>query len=472
VAVQDWLSEASRQWPHHTYLESLDEQFTFSQVESLVAGRAGGLREQGVGLGMRVGVLGTTCIETVIAILSVMRAGAVVVPMGTRLTEVELHQQIESSGTSAVIAGDQPRPPVAVPVLDGVARGIAVAGTIHHDREECAVVHTSGTSGPARGVRLSYGNFESSAAGSAAHLRHVATDRWLTVLPVHHVGGLSVIIRSAREGSAVVLRDHFSADEVATELSNVSLVSLVPTMLTQVLPLLATAPPRLRAILLGGGPVPGHLLEGAKEAGIAVLPTYGQTEAASQVATCPLDAPNSRALRALKGMEVRIVGVGRKELARDIVGKVEIRGPQVFLGYDGEPARNAIDWHPTGDLGSVDSQGLLTVAGRADSVIVSGGENVHPSEVADALLRAGAHEAAVFGVPDETWGHVVVAAVVTELTVKELENALRLELAGFKIPRRWALVSELPRTPMGKLIRSELPALLDREPDDGQSWRT
>jgi O-succinylbenzoic acid--CoA ligase len=464
VGVQDWLSEASRQWPHYTYLESLDERFTFSDVESLVASRAGSLREQGVGLGTRVAVHGANSVETVVAILSVMRAGGVVVPLGPRLTEAELSQQIASSGTSAIIAVDQSLPPLAVPLLDGVSLGTPVVGTVHHDREECAIVHTSGTSGPARGVRLSYGNFESSAAGSAAHLRHVAADRWLNVLPVHHVGGLSVVIRSAREGSTVVLRDRFSADEMATDLSNVSLASLVPTMLTQVLPLLTAPLSGLRAILLGGGPVPRTLLEQAQEKGIAVLPTYGQTEAASQVASCPLDAPNGRLLRPLKGMEVRIVGVGRKPLARDIVGKIEIRGPQVFLGYDAGPGRSTADWHTTGDLGSVDAQGLLAVSGRADSVIVSGGENVHPSEVVDALLRAGVQEAAVFGVPDETWGNVVVAAVVTAFTVRELENAVRVDLAGFKIPRRWVLVDELPRDPMGKLVHADLSALLN---DDG-----
>jgi long-subunit acyl-CoA synthetase (AMP-forming) len=196
VGVQDWLSEASRQWPHYTYLESRDERFTFSDVESLVASRAGSLREQGVGLGTRVAVHGANSVETVVAILSVMRAGGVVVPLGPRLTEAELSQQIASSGTSAIIAVDQSLPPLAVPLLDGVSLGTPVVGTVHHDREECAIVHTSGTSGPARGVRLSYGNFESSAAGSAAHLRHVAADRWLNVLPVHHVGGLSVVIRS------------------------------------------------------------------------------------------------------------------------------------------------------------------------------------------------------------------------------------------------------------------------------------
>jgi long-subunit acyl-CoA synthetase (AMP-forming) len=164
VAVQDWLSEASPQWPHHTYLESQDEQLTFSHVEGLVAGRAGSLREQGVGLGMRVGVHGTNSVETVIAILSVMRAGGVVVPMGPRLTEGELNQQIESSDTRALIAVDQPPPPVTVSLLDGASSGTPVVGTVYHDREECVVVHTSGTSGVARGIRLSYGNFESSAA--------------------------------------------------------------------------------------------------------------------------------------------------------------------------------------------------------------------------------------------------------------------------------------------------------------------
>jgi O-succinylbenzoic acid--CoA ligase len=461
MAVEDWLSAAARQRADHTFLETETQAVTFSEAERSVGRFAAGLRQRGVAGGVRVGVYGPNSVEMVLGIFSILRAGGVVVPLGSRFTKTELVQQVVGTGVGAVLSVAGQMPDFGVPILELLdSGGETVLGGVHHDAEECAVVHTSGSSGSASGVRLSWGNFETSARASAKHLGHTADDRWLLVLPVHHVGGLSVLVRSARQGSTVVLRESFNPQGAARDLGNVTLASFVPTMLSQVLPFLDSPPADLRAVLLGGGPVPSSLLAAAVSRGLIALPTYGQTEASSQIATLPLEGP-AGALQPIKDMAVRVVGGSGAALTRDLVGEVEIRGPQVFLGYEGGPSRKATDWHRTGDLGSIDSRGFLQIAGRSDDVILSGGENVHPVEVADALIRAGARDAAVFGVPNDTWGEVVSAAVVTQLPLKELEKSVRRELAGYKVPKRWVLVDSVPRNSMGKVRRDKLRGLLN-----------
>ncbi len=461
MAVEDWLNAAARQRPDHVFLETETQAVTFSEAEHSVGRFAAGLRQRGVADGVRVGVYGQNSVEMVLAIFSILRAGGVVVPLGSRFTKAELVQQVVGTGVRAVLSVTGQMPDFGVPVLALIdSGGETVVGGTHHDADECAVVHTSGSSGSASGVRLSWGNFEASARASAKHLGHGADDRWLLVLPVHHIGGLSVLVRSARQGSTVVLRESFNPQRAKLDLGEVTLASFVPTMLSQVIPLLDSIPADLKAVLLGGGPVPSSLLRAAANLGLVALPTYGQTEASSQIATLPLEGP-AGALQPLEGIEVRAVGADGSELTRDLVGELEIRGPQVFLGYEGGPLRKPTDWHRTGDLGSIDDRGFLQIAGRSDDVILSGGENVHPVEVADALIRAGAKDAAVFGIPNETWGEVVSAAVVTELPLKELEKSVRRELAGYKVPKRWALVNSLPRNSMGKVRRDQLPGLLN-----------
>jgi O-succinylbenzoic acid--CoA ligase len=265
------------------------------------------------------------------------------------------------------------------------------------------------------------------------------------------VGGLAVLLRSAIAGTTVVLHPRFDAAAVVHALlrDRITMVSLVPTMLARVLDRLDGRPPALRCVLVGGAGAPPHLLAAARAQGLPVAPTYGLTEAASQVATLapgePADEPGDVGAP-LWPTEVRI--------ADD--GEILVRGPTVA------PACVAADgWLHTGDAGRLSPGGRLVVRGRRDDVIVTGGENVDPAEVEAALARHPlVAEVAVAGRPDPEWGQAVVAWVVprggARLTLAELREACRPWLAPYKLPRRLILVDALPRTASGKVRRQAL----------------
>jgi O-succinylbenzoic acid--CoA ligase len=295
------------------------------------------------------------------------------------------------------------------------------------------VVHTSGTTGAPRPVEITRFNIEANALGSAVALGLDPDERWLCPLPLSHVGGLMVLLRSAVYATTAVLGP-------ADALDDVTLASLVPTQLQRILEAGPPPAPRLRAILLGGAGASRALLERAAAAGLPVAPTYGITQACSQVTVAePGDTETSGF--PLPGVDV--------EIAPD--GEIRVRGPVVAGGGT---------LH-TGDLGRLDERGRLIVTGRLSELIVSGGENVAPAEVEAVLEQHPAvAEAGVFGRPDPEWGESVVAAVVPRngapLDAEELRAFCRARLAGFKVPKAIEPVAVLPRTASGKLRRGVL----------------
>lgn len=461
----DWLAVQAEQRPEAACLVFAERVTSFGQMDEQVARAAGALRATGLRKGDRVAVWGANDPSTVRAMWAIPRAGAVLVPLNTRLTEREAAWQASDAAVSLLL-GHPDRPYFGLPSLDfdALDEGDPIEPEPAHADTPHSVVYTSGTSGIPRGAILSWANLEAAAAASAKVLDHGPNDRWLAVMPLHHVGGLAILIRSAREGGCVVLESLFEAARVAARLRHdrISLVSLVPTMLERVLRIDTGPFPHLRAVLLGGGPVPETLLIHAAEAGVPVLTTYGLTEAASQVATAPLsDAliPH-KGVAPITGLEMRIVDAEGREVPRGASGRVEIRGPMVSSGYLHGPQRDLSEWFATGDLGEMDADHHLTIIGREDDVIVTGGENVHPIEVEEAFRdHPGVREVAVFGVPDPEWGQVVaVRLVAPDVGQVELDGFLRTRLAGYKIPRRWRFVDELPRTSIGKLERRRLAA--------------
>lgn len=227
-------------------------------------------------------------------------------------------------------------------------------------------------------------------------------------------------------------------------------------------------PPGLRAVLLGGGPIPEALVARAAAAGWPVLGSYGMTETASGIAAAtPSQAAKIpwSAGRAMTGVELRIA-----DPAKDGLGEILVRGPMVFDGYDGDPAStaSALDragWLHTGDIGSLDAEGRLTVAGRRDDIIISGGENVAPAEVEGVLAaHPSIADAAVTAAMDERWGSVPVALVVFRVGMHETPDTLasfvREHLASFKVPARFVEVATIPRNANGKMLRSSLSALI------------
>lgn len=326
----------------------------------------------------------------------------------------------------------------------------AAPGQLH------TVVLTSGSAVGPRPVRLTRGNVSAAVAASQQRLGNGPGDRWLLSLPIFHVGGLSVLWRSAAAGGAVVIHDGFDPERSARAMKegSVTMASLVPTMLHRILEVEPGPYHGMRAVLLGGAAANRGLVERSLDAGLPILQTYGMTEACSQVATvAPEEATDSLGTvgRPLDGMDVAIDD-----------GEIVIDGPAVSPGYLGEPDR--VGGHRTRDSGFLDAEGRLIVRGRLDDMIITGGENVHPQRIADVISRhrfVGRVE--VVGVPDPEWGQALVAIIVGDVaTRRRIERWARERLARHEMPKQWVFVEQLPLLPSGKVDRIALLDLAER----------
>jgi O-succinylbenzoic acid--CoA ligase len=425
-AVQSWLQRAARTRPEHVALRADDGALTYAELDAAATLAAQRVSALGAGPGDRVGIALPARRAFVETLHGCMRLGAVAVPIDLRLRPEE--RRLRSAGCAAVVT--EP--------LEGLADGGAPL-TLTHDLDATAiVVHTSGTTAGPRAVELTYGNWLWSALGSAAALGADPGDRWLCTLPLSHVGGLSILVRSAIYATTVVLHERFDAEAAADEIATrATLVSVVPTTLARLLDAGLRHPPALRVALVGGAPIVPALIERATAAGVPTVGTYGLTEACSQVTTGgpPLFCTRVR------------IGPAREIL---------VAGPTVAPG-----AVAADGWLHTGDEGALDAAGNLTVTGRAGDTIITGGENVAPAEV-EAILAGhpAVAEAGVHGAPDPEWGQRVVATVVLRAdrtaTEDDLRGYCRVRLAGYKVPRVIRFAPELPKTASGKLLRRKL----------------
>ena len=423
MQVESWLARAARTRPGTIALRAEDGALTYAALDAAATHAARCLSTLGVRPGDRVAIALPARREFVETLHGCLRLGAVAVPVDLRLTAAE--RALRCGGCTAV---------VSEPLLGLPDAGAPLTGS--HDLDATAiVVYTSGTTAGPRAVELTYGNWLWSALGSAAALGVDPRERWLCTLPLSHVGGLSILLRSAIYATTTILHERFDAEAAADEIaSRATLVSVVPTTLRRLLDAGLRAPAALRAALVGGAPVPPALLERARAARVPTVTTYGLTEACSQVTT---GGP------ALFCTRVRI-GPRREIL---------VAGPTVAPA-----AADPDGWLHTGDEGSLDADGNLTVTGRAGDTIVTGGENVEPAEI-EAVLEShpAVAEAAVHGAPDPQWGERIAAAIVLcageTATVDELRDHCRARLAGYKVPKLFSFVAELPRTPSGKLLR-------------------
>jgi o-succinylbenzoate---CoA ligase len=380
----------------------------------------------GVGEGTRVAVSLPPSLEFAALLHAMPLLGSILVPVNTR----DPRQTVDAD-----ILVDAPLtgPEADTRLRDGAA-----------DDETWVILHTSGTTAAPKPVELTYANFRASAAAAQQNLPIGPDDRWLCVMPLFHVGGLSILTRTALYGASAIVHERFDAAAVRESLESgeATVVSLVATMLRRLRDAGLSRAPSLRAALIGGGPVPRDLLEWGREAGLPLLETYGLTETCSQIATA---APGSQAARPLPGVEV--------EIASD--GEILVRGPMVSRGAVSDDG-----WLHTGDRGRLDDGGFLHVEGRIKDTIVSGGENVAAAEVEEALVAHPAvADAAVVGRPDPEWGERVTAFVVVNggrVGDDELVAWCRDRLAGYKVPRAIVRVEELPRTESGKLLKGRL----------------
>ncbi|HEX3241018.1 MAG TPA: o-succinylbenzoate--CoA ligase [Solirubrobacterales bacterium] len=441
MKLDDWLAQRSQSCPDRTALIAEGDEMTYAQLEAEATWVARRLAAHGVRRGSTAALTMHGRREQVVLAHALMKVGATLLPLSPRLTAPE---------RAAIVAAEEPIVDLDDPgLLTQTEADLPLLG--EHDMDDvCARVLTSGSSGTPRPVGLTYGNFLWNAVGSGFNIGVDPGDRWLCCVPLSHIAGLSIVVRSTIYGTAAVLHDGFEVDRVAASLADdgITIVSLVTTMLARLLEADAdlSGP---RAILVGGGPVPAETLAEASARGATVVQTYGLTETCSQVTTlAPADS------RRKLGSAGRPLLTTHLRIAAD--GEILIQGPTVAPG-----AADADGWLHTGDLGDIDEEGFLYVRDRLDDLIVSGGENVVPAEVEAVLL---AHpevaDAAVVGREDPEWQQAVTAVVVLEagsaLTPDELRRHCAESLAGFKVPKRVELAAALPRTPSGKLMRRAL----------------
>ncbi len=406
-------------------------------------------------------------LATVNLVWALLEANQPFVPLHPRWTEAERTRALQGLGRVLQLSNDRVSELFSHSKQSVLAEA---ASFVRNPTDLLCVLLTSGSSGQPKGVLLTRGNFLASAHAHQANLPFLPEDRWLLGLPFAHAGGLSILTRALASNSTVVLADSFDpAAVLASIVSNrVTLLSVVPTMLSKLLELDHDgALGRLRAILVGGAAFPAALRDACVQRKLPVLSTYGLTESCSQVATHALADAQRLAVtdsgRPLAGFDLRIVRANGEPAAVGEVGSIELRGEALFRGYLHGPPRAPGAAFVTGDLGSLDESGRLTVVGRADDLIITGGENVHPAEVEDELSRlAGVKAVVVFGVSDATWGQLVAAAFVLEPGVElaQVVQESRSVLASFRRVRRACAVAQLPVNATGKVSRKQAAELL------------
>jgi O-succinylbenzoic acid--CoA ligase len=440
MILDNWLAQRAQTCPDRAALIADGSRLTYEELEAEATAAARRLAGHGARGGASVTLELPVGADYVVFLHALMKLGAVVQPLNTQLAAGERQAELERAGPVLTIS----RPHDA----SGPEADLPLLGEHDLDAIHCRVL-TSGTSGRPRPIGLTYGNHLWSAVGSAFNLGIDPSDRWLCCLPLYHVAGLEIVMRSVIYGTGAVVHDGFAVDRVAEALERdgVTLMSLVTTQLIRLLEAgVDLSGPR--AVLVGGGPVPLEVLEEAIGRDAAVVQTYGMTETASQVTTL---APHEA--------RRKLGSAGRPLLTTHLRiqdGEILVQGPVVAPGCADEDG-----WLHTGDLGRIDEEGFLYVEDRLGDVIVSGGENVLPAEVEEVLLRhPDVADAAAVGRADPEWQEAVEAVVVLRpggaAGAAELRQHCAESLATYKVPKRFEFVAELPRTDSGKLLRRAL----------------
>nr|ADI22049.1 acyl-CoA synthetases (AMP-forming)/AMP-acid ligases II [uncultured myxobacterium HF0200_05J13] len=441
-----WSTVRAR--PDHLALVCGDVQLSYLELVEKVSTRAGGLAELGVKKGDRVALLGGFDADWVIAFHAIGWLGAVVVPLAPRLSAEALREQGLTAQVQFLLVGEGFRrlgSALGCRTFEIAGVGPECEPALWDDADVRAVVMTSGTTATPKAVTLSTTQWLYSAMGSSIRLGHHLDDSWLAALPLHHVGGLSILVRAAWLGTTVELAWPFRPAQVVAHLRSgrVTQISLVPEMLSRLLDeeggadVLST----LRVILLGGDACPRALRQRADALELPVALTWGMSEAASQITT---RVPGDLDGRSDVGAPLPFVRVD----VGSVDGRLLVRGPTV-----------GGDVLVTSDVGTLDTLGRVSILGRADDIFISGGENVAPARVEMALREHRAvTDAAVVDVPCARWGARPLAFIVAEEGVDgaELRSFLSERLERFELPDRMLACQRLPARGIGKLDRKVL----------------
>ncbi|MFN1836011.1 o-succinylbenzoate--CoA ligase [Balneola sp. MJW-20] len=477
--------------PQTVFMASQQGMYTYRDLDRYTAYFKSKIEEKEASLKGPVAFLSESSDALIFSIAACWKLGIPFIPLSPKLDDDELNDYLEELDPVLTFCDANNRRRVGEE--DGVqidenfflsaftfdVRNIDLSEFEELDEEKTfGYFFTSGTTGKPKIVSLKRRQMMVAAEASARNFRPEPNHFWLLCLPLNHVGGISIILRSLIYGSAIYRLSDFKEEmikEFVGENPRFQAASFVPTMLKRLLddPLFKTHR-EFQGVLLGGGPVSETLLRKSVERGIPIVSSYGMTETCAQIIANPLLAPS--------GMYTPFKSVGKPfppnelqirdedgfELGKNQSGEIWLRGPQVIDSYfrekDNTGRFDNEGWFKTGDYGHLNGFGQLFIESRRTDLIVTGGENVNPVEVEEALEKLPEiREAAVIGLPDEEWGQKVTAIVtLTNGTTPDLNTVrdqLKNKLMDFKVPKMLKVVSELPKTATGKVRKADLAEL-------------
>jgi long-chain acyl-CoA synthetase len=486
------LTNTARRLPTHTAVTWGDRSLSYAELDRRTDALAHALAGLGVTKGDRVGVLMRNRPELLEAMFACFKAGYCLVPLNSRFTSEEVGYHVADSAAAAVITDEEGEPVVRAADLGGAASVATGEGyeallagaaegdaTVEVGRDDLAwLFYTSGTTGRPKGAMLTHGNLDFVTASWLADLTPMTEgEATLHAAPLSHGAGFHALAVTARGGRHVIpTAASFDPAAVLQLLADERIANtwMVPTQIVMLTDVAmehgAPSLPDLRAVVYGGAPfAPAELRRALDTFGPVFVQLFGQGETPMTATFLPAGDHTGDHLAsagyARPGMDVRILGDDGDELEPGEVGEVCVRGPAVMLGYwqrDEETAEALRGgWLHTGDLGRMDERGYVYLLDRAKDLIITGGSNVYAVEVEAVLADLDdVREVAVVGLPDRKWGEVVVAAIVGPADEADLVAHCRTVLAGYKQPRRFVFVNELPRNAYGKVLKRELRAML------------
>ena len=473
METQNWLLKQAATQPIQIAIDDGNERLSFAELKKQVEVLVGKIDH--LNPGSRVGILATNTLMSYKLSLAIMCSGRTIVWLNWRLAGEELERQIKDSGLQlCLVENSLWRSGMTDPFKSYSAFLITSADPgelipVFKSNWVASIMYTSGTTGRPKGVLQTFGNHFYSAVSSALNLGLSSADKWLCVAPIFHISGFSIIMRGLIYGMTVRLVEKFRAEELERILANetVTIMSVVPFMLKKLIQQQNKTNTHynsaFRCMLLGGGTIDRETLEACLQRSIPVVQCYGMTETCSQIV----------ALRSADAL-LKLGSVGQPlfstqlKLSKD--GEILLKTPALTPGYlnlpDKLPSKMIDGWYRTGDIGHLDKEGYLYIDGRADEMLISGGENIFPQEVEQIYQRyPQINEVAVVGQNDSVWGQVPVAFVVSDrrLSPTKLINYGYEHLARYKVPQHYIFVSELPKNASGKIRRFTLREKLNNE---------
>jgi len=444
-----------------------DIAINYSELQNRILKTSHYLLENDINADDRIIILSNNSVEFIILVFSLWNIGAIPVPTNPNFTKNELNKIIEQVQPKRILIEENLKIKIS---SEGIIefpinislKNIADKKTLDKDNT-ALIIFSSGSSGEAKGIKLSYNNLFNSAKSQIKFLALKKENKYLASLPFYHIGGFSIITRTLFSRGIIIIPDSIKNDDIITAVEKYkpNSISLVPTQLKRLLDSNLKPYTDLKNVLIGGNFIDNSLVEEAVKNGLNIIKVYGSTE------TCSFITAKRISLNNLNSNSVgKIIGNNKIKF---IYNKIAVKGESVMQGYFNQQADFTDDgYFITEDIGYLDNNNELIVEGRQDDIIISGGENISLKEIGNYLNKfKKLKDYAVIGLKDKEWGEIVTVVAVSKnnelFPLTDLNNFLSKYIAKYKLPKKLIFADQIPRNEMGKVLRNELKRILNVE---------